>query len=156
MNIESILGIVGSIITIAAFIGFKCDLVQLFKKRPINELYEELLDKKLTDKERRKILKKINNYPEINKRITNEYIERFTLGKLGRETLFLDICNKNDIEPTPALVKDVVGYNMSSITTSNMQHHTKEELHKDTLVTSVEKETNDNTLKGFTEQTVYM
>lgn len=156
MNIESILGIVGSIITIAAFIGFKCDLVQLFKKRPINELYEELLDKKLTDKERRIILKRINNYPEINKRITDEYIERFTLGKLGRETLFLDICNKNDIEPTPALVKDVVGYNMSSITASNMKQHTKEELHKDTLVTSVEKETNDNTLKGFTEQTVYM
>ena len=74
MNIESILGIVGSIITIAAFIGFKCDLVQLFKKRPINELYEELLDKKLTDKERRIILKRINNYPEINKRITDEYI----------------------------------------------------------------------------------
>ena len=156
MNIESILGIVGSIITIAAFIGFKCDLVQLFKKRPINELYEELLDKKLTDKERRIILKRINNYPEINKRITDEYIERFTLGKLGKETLFLDICNKNDIEPTPALVKDVVGYNMSSITASNMKQHTKEELHKDTLVTSVEKETNDNTLKGFTEQTVYM
>ena len=50
MCIESILGIVGSIITIAAFIGFKCDLVQHFKKRPINELYEESLDKKLTDK----------------------------------------------------------------------------------------------------------
>lgn len=94
MSIESILGIVGSIITIAAFIGFKCDLVQLFKKRPINELYEELLDKKLTDKERRIILKRINNYPEFNKRITDEYIERFTLGKQGRETLFLDICNK--------------------------------------------------------------
>ena len=45
---------------------------------------------------------------------------------------------------------------MSSITASNMKQQTKEELHKDTLVTSVEKETNDNTLKGFTEQTVYM
>ncbi len=78
------------------------------------------------------------------------------MGKLGRETLFLDICNKNNIEPTPALVKDVVGYNMSSITASNMKQHTEEELHKDTLVTSVEKETSDNTLKGFTEQTVYM
>lgn len=89
MSLESILGIVGSIITIAAFIGFKCDLVQHFKKLPINELYVKLLDKKITDKERRKILKKINNYPEINKRITNEYIERFTLGKLGRENYSL-------------------------------------------------------------------
>jgi hypothetical protein len=117
MSIESILGIVGSIITIAAFIGFKCDLVQRFKKRPIGELYEELLNKKLTDKKRRKILKRFNCYPEISKRIKDDYLEHFTLGKLGRETLFLDICNKNNIELTPALVKDVVGYNMSSITT---------------------------------------
>ena len=56
MSIESILGIAGSVITIAAFVGFKCDLVQRFKKRPIGELYEELLDKKITDKQRRKIL----------------------------------------------------------------------------------------------------
>ena len=159
MSIESILGIAGSIITIAAFIGIKCDLVQRFKKRPIGELYEDLLDKKTTDKQRRKILRRLNNYPEINKRIKDEYIERFTLGKLGRETLFHDICNKNDIEPTPALIKDVVGYNMSSNTTKmeDLKQYTKEELHKDTLVTSVEKQTNDNTLKkNFKEQTVYM
>ena len=37
MSIESIRGVVSSIITIAAYIGFKCDLVQHFKKRPINE-----------------------------------------------------------------------------------------------------------------------
>ena len=159
MSIESILGIAGSIITIAAFIGIKCDLVQCFKKRPIGELYEDLLDKKTTDKQRRKILRRLNNYPEINKRIKDEYIERFTLGKLGRETLFHDICNKNDIEPTPALIKDVVGYNMSSNTTKmeDLKQYTKEELHKDSLVSSDEKQTNENTLKkNFKEQTVYM
>ncbi len=159
MSIESILGIAGSIITIAAFIGIKCDLVQRFKKRPIGELYEDLLDKKTTDKQRRKILRRLNNYPEINKRIKDEYIERFTLGKLGRETLFHDICNKNDIEPTPALIKDVVGYNMSSNTTKmeDLKQYTKEELHKDSLVSSDEKQTNENTLKkNFKEQTVYM
>ncbi|MBE6312279.1 MAG: agmatine deiminase family protein [Bacteroidales bacterium] len=158
MGIESILGIAGSIITIAAFVGFKCDLVLRFKKRPIGELYEDLLDKQITDKQRRKILRRLNNYPEINKRIKDEYIEHFTLGKLGRETLFHDICNKNDIEPTPALIKDVVGYNMSSNTTKmeNLKQYTKEELHKDSLVSSVEKETSDNTLKSFKEQTVYM
>lgn len=159
MSIESILGIAGSIITIAAFIGIKCDLVQRFKKRPIGELYEDLLEKKTTDKQRRKILRRLNNYPEINKRIKDEYIERFTLGKLGRETLFHDICNKNDIEPTPALIKDVVGYNMSSNTTKmeDLKQYTKEELHKDSLVSSDEKQTNENTLKkNFKEQTVYM
>lgn len=157
MSIESILGIVGSIITIAAFIGFKCDLVQHFKRRPINELYEELLDKKLTDKERRKILKRFNNYPEINKRIKDEYIERFSLGKLGRETLFLDICNKNNIEPTPALAKDVIGYNMSSIT--KMEDHklkTKEILHIESAESFVEKEHSDNTIKSSGEQIVYL
>lgn len=157
MCIESILGIVGSIITIAAFIGFKCDLVQHFKKRPINELYEELLDKKLTDKERRKILKRFNNYPEINKRITNEYIERFTLGKLGRETLFLDICTKNNIEPTPALTKDVIGYNISSIT--KMEGHkqnSKEIIHNEPTESLVEKEPSNNFIKSPGEQIVYM
>lgn len=157
MCIESILGIVGSIITIAAFIGFKCDLVQHFKKRPINELYEELLDKKLTDKERRKILKRFNNYPEINKRITDEYIERFTLGKLGRETLFLDICTKNNIEPTPALTKDVIGYNISSIT--KMEGHkqnSKEIIHNEPTESLVEKEPSNNFIKSPGEQIVYM
>ena len=157
MCIESILGIVGSIITIAAFIGFKCDLVQHFKKRPINELYEELLDKKLTDKERRKILKRFNNYPEINKRITDEYIERFTLGKLGRETLFLDICTKNNIEPTPALTKDVIGYNISSIT--KMEGHkqnSKEIIHNEPAESLVEKEPSNNFIKSPGEQIVYM
>lgn len=157
MCIESILGIVGSIITIAAFIGFKCDLVQHFKKRPINELYEELLDKKLTDKERRKILKRFNNCPEINKRITDEYIERFTLGKLGRETLFIDICTKNNIEPTPALTKDVIGYNISSIT--KMEGHkqdSKEIIHNEPAESLVEKEPSNNFIKSPGEQIVYM
>ncbi len=152
MSIESTLGIIGSIISVAAFIGFKCDLVQRFKKRPINELYEELLDKKLTDKERRKILKRLNKYPEINKRIKDEYIERFTLGKLGRETLFLDICNKNNIEPTPALAKDVVGYNMSSITTKMEGHKQNEE----SVESIVEKEHSDKTIKNSGEQIVYL
>ena len=152
MSIESTLGIIGSIISVAAFIGFKCDLVQRFKKRPINELYEELLDKKLTDKERRKILKRLNKYPEINKRIKDEYIERFTLGKLGRETLFLDICNKNNIESTPALAKDVVGYNMSSITTKMEGHKQNEE----SVESIVEKEHSDKTIKNSGEQIVYL
>ncbi len=152
MSIESTLGIIGSIISVAAFIGFKCDLVQRFKKRPINELYEELLDKKLTDKERRKILKRLNKYPEINKRIKDEYIEQFTLGKLGRETLFLDICNKNNIESTPALAKDVVGYNMSSITTKMEGHKQNEE----SVESIVEKEHSDKTIKNSGEQIVYL
>lgn len=157
MSIESILGIVGSIITIAAFIGFKCDLVQRFKKRPIGELYEELLNKKLTDKERRKILKRFNCYPEISKRIKDDYIERFTLGKLGRETLFLDICNKNNIELTPALVKDVVGYNMSSITTKmeDQKQETKEVLHTEPVKSLVENEPGE-TIKTPGEQIVYL
>jgi len=152
MSIESILGIIGSIISIAAFIGFQCDLVQRFKKRPINELYEELLDKNLTDKERRKILKKLNNYSEINKRIKDEYIERFTLGRLGRETLFLDICNKNNIELTPALAKDIVGYNMPSITTKMEGHKQNEE----SVESIVEKEPSDKTIMNSGEQIVYL
>lgn len=117
MSIESILGIIASILTIAAFIGIRCDLISYISKPPIGKIFNELMKKETSDKERRKILKKLNRYSEINKRIKNDYIQNFTLGKRGRESVFLDICNSNDIEPTAALAKEIVGYSMSSLET---------------------------------------
>lgn len=121
MSIESIFGIIGSILTIAAFIGIKCDLISYVRKPPISKIFNELMNKETSDKERRKILKKLNRYPEINKRIKDDYIQNFTLGKRGRESVFLDICNSNDIKPTAALAKEVVGYFMSSLETKEVE-----------------------------------
>lgn len=51
MNLESIIGIIASLVTIAAAIGIKFNLidVDLFRKRPIKELFEQLINKETTD-----------------------------------------------------------------------------------------------------------
>ena len=113
MSIESILGIIASLLTIAAFIGVKCDLIKYIKKPPMKKVFDDLMNKK-TDKERRKLLKYLNRYSDINKRIKDDYIQHFTLGKRGREAIFLDICNSNNIEPTDDLCKQMIGYALSS------------------------------------------
>jgi hypothetical protein len=62
MSLESIIGIIASIVTIATAIGIKFDLidVDVFNKRPAKELFSQLTDKKLTDAKRKKILAKLN------------------------------------------------------------------------------------------------
>lgn len=114
MSIESILGIIASLLTIAAFIGFQFDLAKYIKKPPMKEVFDDLMSTKKTDKERRKLLKFLNRYSDVNKRITDDYIQRFTLGKRGREAVFLDICNSNNIEPTDDLCKQMIGYTLPS------------------------------------------
>lgn len=114
MSIESILGIIASLLTIAAFVGFQFDLAKYIKKPPMKEVFDDLMSTKKTDKERRKLLKFLNRYSDVNKRITDDYIQRFTLGKRGREAVFLDICNSNNIEPTDDLCKQMIGYTLPS------------------------------------------
>ncbi len=113
MSIESILGIIASLLTIAAFVGFQFDLAKYIKKPPMKEVFDDIMNIKKTDKERRKLLKFLNRYSDINKRITDDYIQHFTLGKRGREAVFLDICNSNNIEPTDDLCKQMIGYTLS-------------------------------------------
>ena len=113
MSIESILGIIASLLTIAAFVGFQFDLAKYIKKPPMKEVFDDLMSTKKTDKERRKLLKFLNRYSDISNRITDDYIQRFTLGKRGREAVFLDICNSNNIEPTDDLCKQMIGYTLS-------------------------------------------
>ena len=113
MSIESILGIIASLLTIAAFVGFQFDLAKYIKKPPMEEVFDDIMNIKKTDKERRKLLKFLNRYSDISNRITDDYIQRFTLGKRGREAVFLDICNSNNIEPTDDLCKQMIGYTLS-------------------------------------------
>ncbi len=113
MSIESILGIIASLLTIAAFVGFQFDLAKYIKKPPMKEVFDDIMNIKKTDKERRKLLKFLNRYSDINKKITDDYIQHFTLGKRGREAVFLDICNSNNIEPTDDLCKQMIGYTLS-------------------------------------------
>ena len=95
MSLESIIGIIASIVTIATAIGIKFDLidVDVFNKRPAKELFSQLTDKKLTDAKRKKILAKLNKYDFFKNKIKKEYIQSFTLGKRGAEDVLYDICD---------------------------------------------------------------
>lgn len=119
MSIESIIGIVGGLLTIAVALGFKFEVIDIdvFKKRPAKEVFDKIVDKKTTDATRKILLKKLNKYDFFNKQIKKEYIQAFALGKRGPEDLLFDICDSNNIEPTDDLSKNVLGYISSTLKT---------------------------------------
>ena len=130
MSLESIIGIIASLVTIATAIGIKFDLIDIdvFNKRPAKELFEQLINKKTTDAKRKKILNKLNKYVIFNHKIRNDYIQEFSLGKRGGEDVLYDICDSNDIVPTDDICKSVLGYSRSSLLTKYQEkRHSIEE-----------------------------
>ena len=115
MSTESIIGIVSGSLGIATFLyGCYRWIQKKMEKRPMIELFKELMKKELHDTDRRKILKKLNTYPLINYRIKADYIEVFELGNRGPEAVLQDIFISNDIEPTDDLCKEIYGVKMPS------------------------------------------
>lgn len=115
MSTESIIGVVSGIIGIGTFLyGCYLWLKKKMEKRPMIELFKELMKKELHDTDRRKILKKLNTYPLINNRIKEDYITAFELGNRGPEAVLLDIFICNDIEPKDDLCKEIYGVKMPS------------------------------------------
>ena len=119
MSLESIIGIIASLVSIATAIGIKFDLIDIdvFNKRPAKELFEQLINKNTTDAQRKKLIKKLNKYEFFNKQIKKDYIQAFALGKRGPEDLLFDICDSNNIEPTDDMSKNVLGYISSTLKT---------------------------------------
>ena len=118
MSFESIIGIIASLITI--FLAVKGAIIvarKWFLKPPISTLFTQLLNQELTDKERRVILKKLNDYDLINNRIKEQYIQNFALENRKQEALLFDICDSNNIEPTIEICKNLIGNNMPSLRT---------------------------------------
>lgn len=115
MSTESIIGVVSGIIGIGTFLyGCYLWLKKRMEKRPMIELFKEMMQKNLHDTDRRKILKKLNTYPLINYKINADYIDAFELGNRGPEAVLLDIFISNDIEPTDDLCKEIYGVKMPS------------------------------------------
>jgi hypothetical protein len=115
MSTGSIIGIVcGSLVIAAFFYGCYCWLQKKMQKRPMIELFNELMKKELHDSDRRKILKILNTYPLINYRIKMDYITAFELGDREAEAVLQDIFMSNDIEPTDELCKELYGEKMPS------------------------------------------
>lgn len=108
MSIESIIGITSGVIGIVlAIITLGVRVYNCYKKQPLTELMKQLVDNKKSQKEHRKILKKIKLF---ERRIKEEYIQGFVLDNRKIEDVFKDICIKNDIEPTEMVCKKFLGY----------------------------------------------
>lgn len=159
MSIESIIGIVASLLTIAMALGVKFDVidVDVFNKRPAKKLFELLVDKDTTEPRRKNLLKKLNKYDFFKKQIKKEYIQTFELGKRGSEDLLFDICDSNNIEPTDYMCKSLLGYSRDSIKTRYIE---KRKSVKEKAISTPIEQIKDNKPKVkatnlLEEQTVY-
>lgn len=111
MTLESIIGITSGIIGIGTFVYL---IFQKLKRQPAKDILNKLADKSLSQKEHQKILKNLDKvlFIKVGKRIKSEYIASFVNNNRGKESLFMDICDQNDIEPTTDLCKELCGCDM--------------------------------------------
>ena len=108
--------IIGTIIGLIGIIPVIIQVVKWVKKPQLSELMERLVDKSLSTKAHRKILRKMNVILlRSGKHISSEYINSFVLDKRGKEAVFTDLCFKNDWEPTEELCKMFMNDNYPSI-----------------------------------------
>ena len=107
MSIESVIGIIAGLIAIG---GAVISLYKKLKKRPLTDLMNQLVDKKLSSKQHRTILHKMSI--QLGGKIKNEYIQQFLLKDRGKEAVFMDICESNEIEPTEEICKKFMNADM--------------------------------------------
>lgn len=107
MSIESVIGIASGLITIGTTLGIWYDRK---KKRPLTNLMNQLVDKKLSTEQNRKILQKMNR--QLGGKIKPDYIHGFVLNDRGKEAVFMDICKSNNIEPTEDICKKFLNADM--------------------------------------------
>lgn len=105
MTVESIIGITSGVIAIG---GFVFSLYKHLKKQPLYEFMNQLVDNNLSTKKHKRILKKMNIRLGGFK-IKNDYIHNFVLNNRGKEAVFMDICDKNDLEPTKEICQKFLG-----------------------------------------------
>lgn len=142
MTIESLIGIISGVITIGLAIPTGYGWM---KKQPLTELMDQLVDKKLTNEQHRKTLKKMNRRL-VGYSIKKDYIQQFVLNDRGKEAVFMDICEKNDIEPTEEICKKFLNVDMKKFRTD---YHSKR-------ANSSEKPTTSTLPSRYEEQIVYM
>lgn len=118
MTIESIIGITAGLIAIG---GAVLSLYKNLKKRPMTELMNQLVDKKLSSEQHRKILRKMNRQLGGFK-IKDEYIQKFALNNRGKEAVFMDICESNNIEPTEEICRRFISSDMKKF---RVAYHSK-------------------------------
>ncbi len=128
MNIESIIGITSGIIAIVAAIKPTYKFIKrITGPTPTTELFNQLMQKDISDSERRKILEKLNSSKLINNRISKDYIQHFTLEKRGKEAVLFDLCDYNNIEPTDDICIGLIGTHMPSLKQKYLEKRQKQQ-----------------------------
>ena len=144
MTIESIIGIVSGIITIVLAVPV---IYGYLKNKSLTELMDQLVDKKLSKEQHQKVLKKMNRMLMlVGYHIKDDYIKNFVLNNRGKESVFMDICESNDIEPTEEICKKFLNIDMKKFRADYYNKRNN---------TSSEKSTNTVSFPKAT-QTVYM
>lgn len=120
MNTEFI---VGTIIGIIGIIPVIISVVLWLKKPDLTKLMNKLADKEISQKERQKVLRKMNRRLAIsNRKLNAEYIANFSLGKKGKEAIFEEMCLQNHIEPTPEFCRMLLKADSPVIRSHYEQH----------------------------------
>ena len=111
MTTESLIGITSGIIgIIGATVSVSIFLYNRYKQLPLTELMNQLVDTKLSTKEHQKTLKKMNRgLRGLGFHIKTEYIQNFVLNERGKEAVFMDLCEQNNIEPTKEICQKFLG-----------------------------------------------
>lgn len=125
MMIESIIGIISGVVTIGLAVP---TVYGYFRKQPLTELMNQLVDKRLTNEKHKKILRKMNRLLGGSK-IKDDYIQNFVLNDRGKEAVFMDICEGNGIEPTEETCKKFLSADMKKFRASyfNKRNNTPSE-----------------------------
>ena len=96
--------IIGTAIGIVGIVPVIIQFVKWVRKPNLRDLMAKLTDSSLSTQAHRKVLKKMNRMLlPLGKHISTEYINSFELEKRGKEVVFMDLCLKNDWEPTKEL-----------------------------------------------------
>ena len=95
---------IGTAIGIVGIVPVIIQFVKWIRKPNLRDLMTKLTDSSLSTQAHRKVLKKMNvMLLPLGKRISTEYINSFELENRGKEVVFIDLCLKNDWEPTKDL-----------------------------------------------------
>lgn len=120
MNIEFIIGTVLGVIGIIPVI---ISVVLWLKKPDLTKLMNKLADKEISQKERQKVLHKMNRRLTVsNRKLNTDYIANFSLGKKGKEAIFEEMCLQNHIEPTPEFCRMMLKADSPAIRSRYEQH----------------------------------
>lgn len=138
-NTEIIITAVGFLGSLIAIYEFVIKKYLSFRKKPLDKLMNELVDKNTPIKQQKKILCKIQNVLVLsNVNISNGYIRAFDADGRGKISIFRDICTENGIEPTRELCIQMLGYDDTQFRREwNIKHNGIETVSATNLVSDV-------------------